>query len=124
MLLLKRREDRGGFWQIVTGRVEPGEAPRAAAAREILREETGQALEVQALGYENAFAFGDRVPPFVAKETAFAARWEGGDVTLCDEEHDAYRWASPEEALAALRFAGSSRPCAGRWRAPSSRSKG
>jgi lipoyl(octanoyl) transferase len=105
VLLLKRRPEKGGFWQIVTGRVEPGESPAQAAAREV-REETGQALEIRALGYEHAFAFGEKLPPALMRETAFAARWPGGDVRLSGAEHEAHRWADPEEALAALPFHG------------------
>ena len=41
ILVLKRSASRGGFWQQVTGRVEPGESAEAAARRE-LREETGR----------------------------------------------------------------------------------
>jgi lipoyl(octanoyl) transferase len=106
VLLLQRRPDRGGFWQIVTGRVEPGESPAQAAGREV-REETGQALEVRALGYEHAFALGDLTPPRMLRETAFAARWpEGAEVRLSTAEHEAFRWADPEEALQALPFRG------------------
>src|SRR5206468_3074768 len=38
VLALKRSDARGGFWQIVTGRIERGESPAEAARRE-LREE-------------------------------------------------------------------------------------
>jgi 8-oxo-dGTP pyrophosphatase MutT (NUDIX family) len=85
--------------------MEPGETPEACAAREA-REETGQALEVRPLGYEHAFALGGERPPRVTRETAFAARWEGGEVRLCADEHEEHRWATPEEALAALPFRG------------------
>jgi len=105
VLLLQRQPDRGGFWQIVTGRVELGESEEACAAREV-REETGHALAVRALGYEHAFALGGRIPPEVLRETAFAARWAGGEVRLSGTEHRAHRWADPEEALAALPFQG------------------
>ncbi len=48
VLLLERR-DRPGFWQSVTGSLEPGEAPRDAARRE-LAEETGLDGEPADLG--------------------------------------------------------------------------
>ncbi|MBX6395987.1 MAG: NUDIX pyrophosphatase [Alicyclobacillaceae bacterium] len=40
VLLLKRTGSKGGWWQPVTGHVEPGETPREAAGREVW-EETG-----------------------------------------------------------------------------------
>ena len=106
VLLLKRRPERGGFWQLVTGRIEPGESPAQAATREV-REETGSALEVQPLDYVHSFAFGDESPPQVYEETAFHARWPThADVRLDPTEHTEFEWCSRDEALARLPFAG------------------
>lgn len=106
VLLLRRRPERGAFWQIVTGRIEPGESPAEAAARE-MREETGQALAVEDLGYRHSFALGEEVPPRLVEETAFAARWpRGQEVKLSDAEHDAHRWVSVAEAMTLLPFQG------------------
>jgi lipoyl(octanoyl) transferase len=106
VLLLHRVPGRGGFWQTVTGRIEDGESPAQAAERE-LYEETGSHLAVQELGYRHCFALADKVPPVVVDETAFAARWEGGDrVRLDPSEHDEYAWVNVEEALARLPFRG------------------
>ncbi|MBM4379063.1 MAG: lipoyl(octanoyl) transferase LipB [Deltaproteobacteria bacterium] len=105
VLLLRRREERGGFWQCVTGKVDPGESPRAAARRE-LQEETGASLEVSPLEYVHAFALGQGPLPRVCEEAAFAARWAGGEPVLDPAEHDAARWLGPDEAAALLPFAG------------------
>jgi lipoyl(octanoyl) transferase len=106
VLLVKRRPERGGIWQIVTGRIEPGESAPVAAARE-LAEETGQELAPEPLEYVHSFAFGDASPPRVLEETAFAARWpEGAPVRLDPAEHVEWVWCSAQEALARLPYAG------------------
>ena len=105
ILLLRRVPSRGAFWQIVTGRLEPGEASEKAAAREVL-EETGQVLPVVPLGYRHAFGFGDELPPLVVEEEAFAAFSGSAEVRLDATEHDAFCWLTAEEATAKLPFEG------------------
>jgi lipoyl(octanoyl) transferase len=102
VLLMKRKPERGGFWQILTGRIEIGESPLQTAAREI-HEETGFAPrldEVRELNYVHSFALGE----IFAQETAFAVT-VAGEPALSDE-HEAHRWCTPEEARELLPFAG------------------
>ena len=102
VLVLERIPERGGFWQIVTGRREPGEAAPAAAVRELF-EETGFAAEVRDLGYVHSFLLGDSF----ARETAFAARGPAGSAPRIDpREHARYQWVPLDEALRRLPFAG------------------
>src|SRR5471030_1407957 len=106
ILLMQRTPARGGFWQILTGRIEPGESPLATAAREIY-EETGfspELREIRSLDYDHSFALGDRVPPFFIHETAFSVK-VSGDPRLSDE-HVAFQWATPKEAMQLLPFTG------------------
>jgi lipoyl(octanoyl) transferase len=111
VLLLRRSAERGGFWQPVTGRIEPGEAPSKAARRE-LREETGADVEVASLGYRHAFALDPSVVPpkrpglRVCDETAFWARLPPGFVPRLSDEHVAWEWCTAEEASVRPRYAG------------------
>jgi lipoyl(octanoyl) transferase len=105
VLLLLRTQEKGGFWQLVTGRRMPGETAAEAAAREVA-EETGRVLSVRTLHYRHAFALGEASPPVVAIEDAFAARWEGEAQVRLGPEHVEYAWLSVPEALRQLPFAG------------------
>ncbi len=96
LLVLLRCEADGGYWHVVAGGVEPDETDSQAARRE-LREEIGLAAEpidlVRTYVYDEAVevhAFLVDVP-------------DGWEPTLNDE-HDDYRWCSPPDAAARLRW--------------------
>ncbi|XXF75129.1 lipoyl(octanoyl) transferase LipB [Myxococcaceae bacterium GXIMD 01537] len=105
VLLLRRRPERGGFWQVVTGKVEEGEAPLQAAARE-LHEETGLRADVEDLGYRHSFALGEAVPPKLVEESAFAVRVPWDAQPRLGSEHDAFEWVDVPAALERLPFQG------------------
>jgi lipoyl(octanoyl) transferase len=111
VLALKRSPERGSFWQPVTGRLEPGEEPQAAAQRELL-EETGFDAPVRALAYRHAFALDpavNRVRPgtlVIGEEVAFAATVPAGVEPRLSDEHAEHAWITPAEMLERIPFAG------------------
>jgi lipoyl(octanoyl) transferase len=111
LLLMRRAEDRGGFWQQVTGRIEPGETPAECARRE-LREETGADVAVAPLGYVHGFATGPVLSQrlgdglHTAQEHAYAARLPAGFQPSISDEHREWGWFSADEARSMLRYAG------------------
>jgi lipoyl(octanoyl) transferase len=105
VLLVRRRPERGGFWQVLTGRLEPGESPAQAAARE-LEEETGLRLSPVDLGYRHAFALGTTLPPRLVEENGFAAHCAPDADIRLGPEHDAFEWVDVPTALARLPFRG------------------
>jgi lipoyl(octanoyl) transferase len=111
ILLVKRAPDHGGFWQPVTGLIERGESPSAAAAREA-REETGLEGAITDLRFVRDFQIGREYSrhegpyPWILREHAFALQTSGGDVRLSLEEHDECRWVSASEAARSLKWKG------------------
>ena len=91
LLVLRANEPSRGLWSIPGGRIEPGETPRDAAAREV-REETGLDVEVGEL------LITADLGPYVVDD--FAARVVGGTLRAGDDALDA-RWYAPAE-LASL----------------------
>ncbi|MBM2822178.1 MAG: lipoate-protein ligase [Thermoleophilia bacterium] len=101
-LVLLRSPERHGYWNLVAGGVEEGEAPIAAARRE-LDEESGlaQPIRFESLPLELAY-----VRPEGSKVTmhAFLAEAPFGWEPVLNEEHVEYRWCSLADADALLAY--------------------
>jgi len=106
-LILKRSGDEDiypGLWQIVSGGIERYEKAYEAAIRE-MREEIGiTPLRLFNTPLTNTFYFAANdsvnVSPVLAAEVD-----EGSEVKL-SSEHEAYRWATSEEAISSLVWPG------------------
>jgi dATP pyrophosphohydrolase len=97
VLLLQRRHPVD-YWQSVTGSLEWGESPHAAAQRE-LREETGLVVDIVDCRKINRFKihphWRDRYAPDVDENIEHVFRAElrqAMDIMLNPEEHSSYRW--------------------------------
>jgi len=105
-LLLKRVEDRGGFWQGVTGAPEKKEKIPEAAKRELL-EETGFIPEIIfKIDYSYAIdakdAKGSVYSPDVETipvHVFFARVHDSGSPVLDPTEHTECKWCTFEEAI-------------------------
>ena len=101
-LVLLRSPERHGYWNLVAGGVEAGEAPNAAARRE-LDEESGlsQPIRFESLPLELGY-----VRPEGSKVAmhAFMAEAPLGWEPILNEEHVEYRWCSVADADALLAY--------------------
>jgi type II secretory ATPase GspE/PulE/Tfp pilus assembly ATPase PilB-like protein/8-oxo-dGTP pyrophosphatase MutT (NUDIX family) len=101
VLVLQRAEDTRcpGSWEIVHGRVESGELPEDAAARE-MREECGLTAErLYAITVQPFYMRGARV---VSAAVVFAAFVDQRSEARLDDEHVAHEWLAPADALERL----------------------
>jgi 8-oxo-dGTP pyrophosphatase MutT (NUDIX family) len=113
VLIVHRSPEQGGYWHVVAGGVEPGEAVEEAAERELL-EETGLIAKVIArvkvtYAYSLSEEPADRkslYDPSIAKAevTCFHVTAPDDWEPNLDWEHDGHRWCEPGEAFSALRW--------------------
>jgi 8-oxo-dGTP pyrophosphatase MutT (NUDIX family) len=110
-LLLRRIPSEGGFWQGVTGAVEPGEALDEAAIREFTEETALAPIRLLAVNYSYSYPL--RVRPAGGSqarhitEHVFLAQLSAKvDPAIDPTEHDAWDWFRYREALLWLRWPG------------------
>lgn len=102
LLLVRRAAHRifPGLWQCVTGGLLPGERVPMTALREVA-EETGLARDAFEAFYDldQTSQFYDEAFDGVITAVVFALRVRPDAEPVLSDEHDAFRWAEPEEAL-------------------------
>ena len=113
VLVMLRNPDHGLWWSSVTGMIEPGEAPEAAAHRE-LREETGLRGVLTALDFTHTFWMDPAIiglapgAPRFNTEVCFQMEVDpSARVDLALDEHSEFRWCSLAEAHDLMRWEGS-----------------
>lgn len=102
LLLLRLVPSRGGFWQPVTGHVDPGETLEDAAHREA-REETGILFHSLPRALHHAFQYEGKFG--ATTEHVFSLETEGTPAPLLSpDEHDAWEWLTPDAAKERVPF--------------------
>jgi 8-oxo-dGTP pyrophosphatase MutT (NUDIX family) len=103
--LLMRRSEQGqgygGLWQQVTGTLEAGEAPEAAAMREVA-EETGLAV-LELYSADAIETFYEPTSGSIWMNPVFLAVVGDGPVCLSDE-HDHFEWLDTPQAQQRVPF--------------------
>jgi len=106
-LLLKRTQEKEGFWQPVTGGLEEGETKVEALKREVW-EETGIKNLVGIVENVDYFEYSDahfiKGYDFI-KEYVFGVEVDSNErIALDGKEHSQFRWCSLQEALELLKW--------------------
>jgi dATP pyrophosphohydrolase len=111
-VLLIERADQPGFWQSVTGSLDPGETLEETAVREV-REETGISISADDLDdwqvenrYEIYPFFRHRYPPGVTHNTEYVFGLQlpaVRPVILAPTEHVAFQWLPWQAAAERVR---------------------
>ncbi len=104
-LLLERRRP-AGFWQSVTGSLEWGESPAAAARREVMEETGLAAMNLVDAGLSHTFTilpqYRDQYGPGVTENVEHVWYLQvpaTGPVRLDPAEHSTYCWLSHADAI-------------------------
>lgn len=101
-LVLKRREDRGGFWQSITGGVKLGEEIISAVKRELM-EETGIENCIRLIDLDYSFSFTS--PPFgELMENCFAVEILSEVEIIMSHEHTEHKWLPLNGAIGLLKY--------------------
>ena len=101
-LILKTIPERGGYWQPVTGTVEPEEGYFEAACREPM-EETGFEFTSPPIDIGFEFEFTSKFG--VTKERVFALHVDGKpDPKMDQREHLDFKWVKPSDALKMIKY--------------------
>ena len=101
-LLLKRNENKGGFWTAVNGTLETGESIEECRTRELFEEtQIKKVLNWSSEIYKFDFEYKGKIMNVLV----FSAQVDEDQQVVLNEEHVQYKWLKFTEALDLLKFA-------------------
>lgn len=98
-----RKDAAPGAWEAISGRVDPGEQPHAAAERES-REECGIEVRIEPRPVTSYMTKRNRDDMLVVAYRGRPARGPAAGTVILSDEHDAFAWMTLEEFGGACRF--------------------
>ena len=102
-LILKRSPEDGGWWQPITGHIEPGETEMDALRRE-LDEEVGISKTKYVSG--QIYTYDYEMPDGKGRDMVYMVEVAADQAITLSAEHVQYEWATLEAALERLKYAG------------------
>jgi len=110
ILMMLRCPSEGRWWSSVTGMIESGETSEMAAHREVL-EETGLCGNLISMDFQHTFWLDPSLTGIQSHEPLFNTENcyqmevpADSRVSLNTAEHSEYRWCTPDEALALMKW--------------------
>lgn len=88
----RHKDAAPGIWEALSGRMQPGEAPEAAAVREVM-EESGLEVELDPRPLEAHATTRAGIPMLILY---YRARWIAGEVRI-SAEHEEHAWLDARE---------------------------
>ncbi len=103
ILILKRIQKRGGFWQTITGGIHPGESLMEAAQREVYEEVGLFGDDIEIFMTETKYFFkGD--DGYILDEYVFACKIKNISKVHISEEHEKFEWLPVEGARDKIKY--------------------
>ena len=101
VLLMKRTEERGGFWNVVNGTLEINESVVQCRQRE-LNEEAGITSVKQ--WSEEVYRFSFPYKDYTIVVIVYLAEVSPDQKIILNEEHTEYKWSTFSEAINLMKF--------------------
>ncbi len=102
-LVLKRSQERGGFWQPITGGIEEGESTNDTIKREVFEETGFQDIE-KLYNLDYTFTYKAPISRKWMKDICFGVLIDNIFEVCLSDEHEEYIWCNEKETKQILKW--------------------